>query len=85
MRKTWGHHQSPPMARWRWPSTAISRRIAGARHLGRRSPLTEGVTGWAIGSHDDPGAGSHEAADAPSLDQKRGEIIFPPHANRSWR
>jgi starch phosphorylase len=37
----------------------------------------EGVTGWAIGSRDDLGAGQHDEADAQSLYQKLEEIILP--------
>jgi starch phosphorylase len=46
----------------------------------------EGVTGWAIGSRDDLGAGQHDEADARSLYQKLEEVILPLYYNepRRW-
>ena len=43
----------------------------------------EGVTGWAIGSRDDLGAGQHDEADARSLYQKLEEVILPLYCQRA--
>jgi starch phosphorylase len=46
----------------------------------------EGVTGWAIGSRDNMGAGQHDEADARSLYQSLEEAILPLYTNepRRW-
>jgi len=45
----------------------------------------EGVTGWAIGSRDDLGAGQHDEAAARSLYQKLEDVILPLYANEPHR
>jgi glycogen phosphorylase len=45
----------------------------------------EGVTGWAIGTRDDLGAGQHDESDARSLYQKLEDAILPLYANEPQR